>query len=73
MRLGFCLTVLSYSDQAALSIHKALSVLETLAHPYHTVRTLIFTVILHQFLRQERAVHERVASALMLSQKQRFT
>ncbi|MGE0680846.1 MAG: adenylate/guanylate cyclase domain-containing protein [Candidatus Binatia bacterium] len=64
---------LGYPDQAVLSIHEALPVLETLAHPYSTVHTLSFASILHQFLRQERAVHERVAAALMLSQEQRFT
>jgi predicted ATPase len=37
------------------------------------VHTLSFSAVLHQFLRQERAVQERVAAALMLSQEQRFT
>lgn len=64
---------LGYPDQAVLSIHEALPLLETLAHPYSTVHTLSFAAVLHQFLRQERAVHERVAAALLLSQEQRFT
>jgi len=64
---------LGYPDQAVQSIHQTLPLLETLAHPYSTVHTLSFSAMLHQFLRQDGAVQDRVAAALMLSQEQRFT
>lgn len=64
---------LGYPDQAVLSIHQALPLLEALAHPYSTVHTLSFAALLHQFLRQPQAVQERVETVIILSQEQGFT
>jgi class 3 adenylate cyclase/predicted ATPase len=64
---------LGYPDQAILSIHQALPLLETLAHPYSTVHTLSFAAMLHQFLRQAQAAQERVETVFVLSQEQGFT
>jgi predicted ATPase len=64
---------LGYPEQALLSIHRALPLLEELTHPYSTVHTLSFAAILHQFLRQVEAVQERVETVFTLSHEQGFT
>jgi predicted ATPase len=64
---------LGYPDQAVLSIHQALPLLEELAHPYSTAHTLSFAALLHQLLRQPQAVQERVETVFILSQEQGFT
>jgi tetratricopeptide (TPR) repeat protein len=64
---------LGYPDQAVLSIHQALPLLEVLAHPYSTAHTLSFAAMLHQLLRQPQAVQERVEPVFILSREQGFT
>jgi class 3 adenylate cyclase/predicted ATPase len=64
---------LGYPDQAALCIHRALPVLEKLAHPYSTVHALSFTAMLYQFLRRDQAVQEWTEAAFPLSHKHGFT
>jgi class 3 adenylate cyclase/predicted ATPase len=64
---------LGYADQAVLSIHQALPLLEELAHPYSTAHTISFSALLHQLLRQPQAVQERIETIFPLSQEQGFT
>jgi predicted ATPase len=63
---------LGYPEQALLSIHQALPLLEELTHPYSTVHTLSFAAILHQLLRKPEAVQERLETVFSLSQGQEF-
>jgi class 3 adenylate cyclase/predicted ATPase len=61
-----------YPDQALTKSYAALALAQELTHPFSLAVALAFTIIVHQFRREEQAVHERAEAMIALSNEQGF-
>jgi predicted ATPase/class 3 adenylate cyclase len=66
--LWFC----GYPDLALKRTHETLALAQELSHPYSLAWALGCAAWLHQYRREERAVHERAEAAIALSLEQGF-
>ncbi len=70
---ALALWCLGYPDQAVQRNQEALTLAHELSHPYSVVYALRFAAWVHQFRREERAVHERIEAGVTLATEHGFT
>ena len=66
------LWALGYPDQALDRSREMLNLAQELAHPLSLARGRVFAAWLHQFRREEAAVHEQAGAAISYSEEQRL-
>src|SRR5262249_944929 len=64
--------MLGYSDQALQRANEALTLAQSLEHPYTLARALYYTTFLHQLRREWQVVSERAGTALTVATAQQI-
>jgi class 3 adenylate cyclase/predicted ATPase len=67
---AFTLWLLGYPDQALKKSYAALTLAQELTHPFSLAVALAFTVIVHQFRREEQATQEWAEATIALCSEQ---